>query len=188
MKKLKITFFALAAMLVASCGNKKAEQVEEQQVEEQPAYESKFDVDLTNQLVSSQDPYPEDYVKMIEQIGYAMDDAEHHGDVEEWVKYNIVEARNAQYMARWFMGDGSEFTFKEMPADQVEAAKKVVARFDSIKALTPIYEFHLEKVYDGPMQPTDYVKFAEKVGVPVDSVVLKQLASITTGVEDEFEY
>ncbi len=36
MKKLIITFYALAAtLLVASCGNKKAEQVDSLQVEEQ---------------------------------------------------------------------------------------------------------------------------------------------------------
>lgn len=137
----------------------------------------------------SQDPYPEEYVQMIEQIGYAMDDAEHSGNIEEWVKNNIVEARNAQYMARMISDEiNRDMTYSEMPDDQVEHAKKVIVRFDSIKALTPIYEFHLEKVYDGAMQPSDYIKFAEKVGVPVDSLVIIRLKKLTTGLDDEFEY
>ncbi len=137
----------------------------------------------------SQDPYPEEYVQMIEQIGYAMDDAEHSGNIEEWVKNNIVEARNAQYMARMISDEiNRDMTYSEMPADQVGNAKKVIARFDSIKALAPIYEFNLEKVYDGAMQPSDYIKFAEKVGVPVDSLVIIRLKKLTTGLDDEFEY
>ncbi len=185
MKKLKFTFYAFAAaLLVASCGNKKVGQVEEQ-----PAYESKFDDDLSDKLCSSQDPYSEEFVQMIEQIGYAMDDAEHYGDIERWVKNNIVEARNAQYMARMISLEvNGDMTYSDMPADQVEPAKKVITRFDSIKALAPVYEFNLEKVYDGPMQPSDYIKFAEKVGVPVDSLVLKRLEKVTVGFEDDYEY
>lgn len=179
---------AFATLMACSCSNSKTGSSDSLPTEpEEPAYVSQYSAQIADSLCCMQDPYPDSYFLMVEQINHAMDDAEAEGNVEIWVKKNIAEARNAQYLAR-----SVKLSIKdsEFPADLKEPADKTLARFDSIKGLTPIYEFNLDKVYDGTMQPNDYIDFANKVGVPVDSLEVERLtkAAAAGGFYDDYEY